>query len=134
MPLGAFSHLKKPARPLDLVRRDLEQRWTLVHTDYRSGGPACYATIAETGRRLGFITPMSRGFCDSCNRLRVTCTGQMVLCLGHEAGVDLRAPLRAAVSDAELAGLITRALGRKAPGHAFLEEKPPGRPMYQVGG
>jgi cyclic pyranopterin phosphate synthase len=136
MPLGAYSHLDAPARPLDMVRRELRRRWTLVHTDYRSGGPARYVTIAETGQRLGFITPMSHEFCDSCSRLRLTCTGQMVLCLGHETGIDLRASLRDSASDEELAAIITQALGQKASRHAFLttQDRPRSRPMYQLGG
>lgn len=138
MPLGELSHPTTRGPSLESMRAELERNWTLVHSDYRSGGPARFYTVAETGRHLGFITPLSHGFCDSCNRLRLTCTGQMVLCLGHETGTDLRAPLRAGASDAELWGIITKALGRKAPGHSFLTQKEQddsqSRPMYQLGG
>jgi len=138
MPLGQYSHLSHPAQSLDDVRRDLEQRWTLAATDYRSGGPARFVTVAETGRRLGFITPLSHTFCDSCNRLRLTCTGRLVLCLGHETGTDLRGPLRDGASPDELRAIIQAALNRKAAGHDFLtpalREAPQNHPMYQLGG
>ena len=80
--------------PLSLVRARLERRWTLDDSDYRTGGPARYATVRETGRRLGFITPLTHNFCESCNRVRLTCTGTLYMCLGQEDAADLRTPLR----------------------------------------
>ena len=80
--------------PLSLVRARLQRRWTLEETDYRTGGPARYVTVRETGRRLGFITPLTHNFCESCNRVRLTCTGTLYMCLGQEDAADLRAPLR----------------------------------------
>ena len=81
--------------PLSLVRADLARRWTLTDSDYRTGGPARYVTVEETGGRLGFITPLTHNFCESCNRVRLTCTGTLYMCLGQEDAADLRAPLRA---------------------------------------
>jgi cyclic pyranopterin phosphate synthase len=78
--------------PLSLVRARLARRWTLQDIDYRSGGPARYVRIAETGRKLGFITPLTHNFCESCNRVRLTCTGMLYMCLGQEDSADLRAP------------------------------------------
>ena len=88
--------------PLSLVRARLERRWTLDETDYRTGGPARYATVRETGRRLGFITPLTHNFCESCNRVRLTCTGTLYMCLGQEDAADLRTPLRQSESDEPL--------------------------------
>ena len=81
--------------PLSIVRARLMDRWTLDDIPYRTGGPARYVEIAETGGRLGFITPLTHNFCESCNRVRLTCTGTLYMCLGQEDAVDLRAPLRA---------------------------------------
>jgi cyclic pyranopterin phosphate synthase len=86
--------------PLSLVRARLRRRWTLVESEYRTGGPARYCTVAETGRRLGFITPMTHNFCESCNRVRLTCTGTLYMCLGQEDAADLRAVLRAGGDEA----------------------------------
>src|SRR6185437_9496417 len=80
--------------PLSLVRARLQRRWTLDDSDYRTGGPARYAVVRETGRRLGFITPLTHNFCESCNRVRLTCTGTLYMCLGQEDAADLRTPLR----------------------------------------
>ena len=81
--------------PLSLVRARLAERWTLDDIPYRTGGPARYVRVAETGGRLGFITPLTHNFCESCNRVRLTCTGTLYMCLGQEDAADLRAPLRA---------------------------------------
>ena len=78
-----------------MVRGQLQRRWTLDETDYRTGGPARYYNVRETGRRLGFITPMTHNFCESCNRVRLTCTGTLYMCLGQHDSADLRTPLRA---------------------------------------
>lgn len=105
--------------PLSRVRQDLESFWTLTDSDHRSGGPARYVEIKETGGRLGFITPLSHNFCESCNRVRLTCTGTLHTCLGQEDATDLRAPLRAGASDAELAAVIRAGLAAKPKGHDF---------------
>ena len=88
--------------PLSLVRARLRRRWTLEETGYRTGGPARYYTIAETGRRIGFITPMTHNFCESCNRVRLTCTGTLYMCLGQDDFADFRRVLRNGAADAEL--------------------------------
>ena len=124
--------------PLSLVRARLNQRFTLEDIDYRSGGPARYARVRETGGRLGFITPMTHNFCESCNRVRVTCTGTLFMCLGQEDAADLRAPLRASSSDDLLHAAIGAAIARKPKGHDFVIErgqKPSiGRHMSMTGG
>jgi cyclic pyranopterin phosphate synthase len=114
--------------PLSTVRRDLERRWTLVDSSYRTGGPARYVKIAETGRRLGFITPLTHNFCESCNRVRVTCTGQLYMCLGQEDSADLRAPLRASWSDIPLVAAIDEAISRKPKGHDFVINRAHSKP------
>ena len=120
------------------VRADLEQRWTLLDSDYRTGGPARYVTVKETGRRLGFITPLTHNFCESCNRVRVTCTGTLYMCLGQEDAADLRAPLRASGDDALLVQAIREAITRKPKGHDFIIDRrrgpAVGRHMSVTGG
>ena len=106
--------------PLSDVRRGLEQRWTLEPLTWRTGGPARYARIAQTGRRIGFITPMTHNFCESCNRVRLSCTGRLYTCLGHEGSTDLRAPLRAGADDGEMMDHVRAAILRKPRGHDFL--------------
>jgi cyclic pyranopterin phosphate synthase len=125
MPLGEvegdrFDHYL----PLDSVRRDLAARWTLTASEARSGGPARYVDIAETGGRLGFITPLTGNFCDGCNRVRVTATGQLFMCLGGEGKVDLRAALRSDDPDAALAAALARAMGEKPERHGFVIDRP----------
>lgn len=105
---------------LDAVRRSLSQRWTLEPLTYQTGGPAHYVRVAQTGRRLGFITPMSHNFCASCNRVRLSCTGQLYTCLGQEEGVDLRHLLRGQATDSALEAAIQQAIARKPVGHDFL--------------
>jgi cyclic pyranopterin phosphate synthase len=109
--------------PLSVVRARLRRRWTLSETDYRTGGPARYFDVAETGRRVGFITPMTHNFCESCNRVRLTCTGTLYMCLGQDDEADLRAVLRAGASDAELDAAITAAIARKPKGHDFVIDR-----------
>jgi cyclic pyranopterin phosphate synthase len=106
-----------------MVRADLAKRWTLEDTDYRTGGPARYVTVGETGRRLGFITPLTHNFCESCNRVRVTCTGTLFMCLGQDDAADLRAPLRASADDALLDAAIVEAIARKPKGHDFVIDR-----------
>lgn len=114
--------------PLSLVRARLAHRWTLEETDYRTGGPARYARVAETGRMLGFITPLTHNFCESCNRVRLTCTGTLYMCLGQEDAADLRAPLRASTDDALLHAAIDEAISRKPKGHDFIIDRRYNRP------
>jgi GTP 3',8-cyclase len=109
--------------PLSLVRARLAQRWTLEDIDYRSGGPARYVRIAETGRRLGFITPLTHNFCESCNRVRLTCTGTLYMCLGQDDAADLRQPLRASPDDDRLDEAIAEAISRKPKGHDFIIDR-----------
>ena len=96
--------------PLSLVRARLAQRFTLEESDYRTGGPARYVRVAETGGRLGFITPLTHNFCESCNRVRLTCTGTLYMCLGQEDAADLRAPLRASEGNDLLNAAIDEAI------------------------
>jgi cyclic pyranopterin phosphate synthase len=109
--------------PLSMVRARLQQRWTLDETDYRTGGPARYVRVAETGQRIGFITPLTHNFCESCNRVRVTCTGTLFMCLGQEDAADLRAPLRASKGNELLAQAIDEAISRKPKGHDFIIDR-----------
>ena len=125
--------------PLSLARADLARRFTLADIDYRTGGPARYTHVAETGGRLGFITPLTHNFCESCNRVRVTCTGTLFMCLGQEDAADLRAPLRASPDDALLCAAIDAAIARKPKGHDFIidrRHRTPTltRPMAMTGG
>ena len=106
--------------PLSLVRARLERRWTLRDVADRTGGPARYVQVVETGRRLGFITPMTHNFCDTCNRVRLSCTGMLYMCLGQDDAVDLRRPLRAGADDAALASVIRAAIAAKPKGHDFV--------------
>lgn len=125
--------------PLSLVRGRLQERWTLEDIDYQTGGPARYVRVRETGGRLGFITPLTHNFCESCNRVRLTCTGTLYMCLGQEDAADLRAPLRASDDDGLLDAAIDEAIGRKPKGHDFVidrrNERPAvGRHMSVTGG
>src|SRR5438477_12580147 len=114
--------------PLSLVRSQLQRRWTLDDTDYRTGGPARYATVRETGRRIGFITPLTHNFCESCNRVRLTCTGTLYMCLGQEDAADLRTPLRQSEGDEALEATIRAAIDRKPKGHDFIIDRRHNRP------
>ena len=114
--------------PLSLLRTRLSRRFTLTDLDDSTGGPARYARVAETGGTLGFITPMTHNFCESCNRVRVTCTGTLHTCLGHEDASDLRRPLRASVSDEQLSEAIDLAIGLKPKGHDFIIDRRHNRP------
>jgi GTP 3',8-cyclase len=114
--------------PLSMVRAQLQRRWTLEETDYRTGGPARYYVVRETGRRLGMITPLTHNFCESCNRVRLTCTGTLFMCLGQEDAADLRAALRMAESDEPLDRAIAAAIARKPKGHDFVIDRRHNRP------
>jgi cyclic pyranopterin phosphate synthase len=114
--------------PLSMMRANLERRYTLTDLPDNTGGPARYVRIAETGGRLGFITPMTHNFCEACNRVRITCTGTIHTCLGQEDATDLRAPLRASSGDALVSEAIDRAIGTKPKGHDFIIDRRHNRP------
>jgi len=109
--------------PLSMVRARLAERFTFEETDFRTGGPARYVNVAETGGRLGFITPLTHNFCESCNRVRLTCTGTLYMCLGQEDAADLRGPLRASDDDEMLDETIDEAIARKPKGHDFMIDR-----------
>lgn len=115
--------------PLSLVRSRLKQNWTLEDTDYSTGGPARYMHVKETGQRIGFITPMTHNFCESCNRVRLTCTGTLYMCLGQDDAAEFRALLRdPGVDDATLRQTIHDAIARKPKGHDFVIDRRHNRP------
>jgi cyclic pyranopterin phosphate synthase len=130
MPMGDLGDDSRAAQylPLSVVRARLRRRWTLTESAHRTGGPARYFDVAETGRRLGFITPMTHNFCESCNRVRLTCTGTLYMCLGQDDSADLRSVLRAGADDAALDAAIIRAIGRKPKGHDFVIDRRAERP------
>ena len=129
MPLGDIEESRLDQYlPLSLVRARLAERYTLEDIDYRTGGPARYVRVKETGGRLGFITPLTHNFCESCNRVRVTCTGTLYMCLGQADAADLRAPLRASESDDLIHAAIDEAITRKPKGHDFVIDRRHRRP------
>ena len=132
MPLGDIDGDRtEQYLPLSLVRSRLAQRWTLTDLPDRTGGPARYVRIEQTGERLGFITPLTHNFCESCNRVRVTCTGTMYMCLGQEDAADLRAPLRASEGDELLRAAILEGIARKPKGHDFVIDRRHNRPAVK---
>ena len=132
MPLGEIDGQRADQYlPLSEVRARLAQRFTLRDIAYATGGPARYVSVGETGGRLGFITPLTHNFCESCNRVRVTCTGTLYMCLGQEDAADLRGPLRASESDAPLQAAIERAIARKPKGHDFIIDRTTRQPAVQ---
>ena len=114
--------------PLSMVRARLAERFTLDDIDYRTGGPARYVRVEETGGTLGFITPLTHNFCESCNRVRITCTGTLYMCLGQEDAADLRTPLRASEATSLLDAAIDEAIARKPKGHDFIIDRRHQRP------
>ena len=140
MPLGEIETARVDQYlPLSRLRADIMERFTLADSTYGTGGPARYMDVKETGGRLGFITPLTHNFCESCNRVRVTCTGTLFMCLGQEDATDLRKPLRASESNEALYAAIDEAIGRKPKGHDFIidrQTKTPavGRHMSMTGG
>jgi GTP 3',8-cyclase len=139
MPMGDIhSDRTEQYLPLSLVRSRLEGRFTLADIDDQTGGPARYVRVAETGGRIGFITPLTHNFCESCNRVRVTCTGTLYMCLGQEDAADLRTPLRASEGDQLLEAAIAEAITRKPKGHDFIIDRDArpavGRHMSVTGG
>ncbi len=130
MPMGEMGGETRVEQylPLSLVRAKLAERWTLEDIDYRTGGPARYVRVGETGGRIGFITPLTHNFCESCNRVRLTCSGTLYMCLGQEDAADLRAPLRMSDDDALLDAAIHEAISRKPKGHDFVIDRRHSRP------
>lgn len=129
MPMGEIEEDRTDRYlPLSVLRADLESRFTLKDIPFRTGGPARYVTVEETGGRLGFITPMTHNFCESCNRVRLTCTGTLYMCLGQEDAADLRAVLRASDDEAVLSAAIDEAIRRKPRGHDFIIDRTHNRP------
>jgi cyclic pyranopterin phosphate synthase len=129
MPMGDI----EPSRfdqywPLTQVKAQLLDRYTLQDLEDQTGGPARYVRVKETGGRIGFITPLTHNFCESCNRVRLTCTGTLYMCLGQEDAADLRAPLRASTSDEPLLAAIDAAILRKPKGHDFIIDRATSRP------
>ena len=114
--------------PLSIVRARLAERFSMDEIDHRTGGPARYVRVKETGGRLGFITPMTHNFCESCNRVRITCTGTLFMCLGQEDAADLRAPLRASEGNDLLHSALDEAILRKPKGHDFVIDRRQKRP------
>ena len=124
MPLGEINEDRTDQYlPLSTVRERIASEFTLTDIPYKTGGPARYVSVEETGGRVGFITPMTHNFCESCNRARVTCTGMLYMCLGQEDSADLRAALRASESDELLNNAIDEAIGRKPKGHDFVIDR-----------
>ena len=139
MPMGDIGGYRvEQYLPLSEVRSGLEKTWTLTGSDFNTGGPARYVTVGETGRKVGFITPMTHNFCESCNRVRLTCTGTLYMCLGQDDAADLREPLRASESDVPLLAAIDAAIANKPKGHDFVIDRttPPAvtRHMSVTGG
>ena len=140
MPLGDVEAARVDQYlPLNVLRASLLDRYTLTDIDYQTGGPARYVRVKETGGRLGFITPLTHNFCEGCNRVRVTCTGTLYMCLGQEDAADLRTPLRASESNAPLMAAMEAAILRKPKGHDFVIDRATknpavGRHMSVTGG
>ena len=129
MPMGEISGDRTDQYlPLSIVRGRLRKTWTLQETDYKTGGPARYFNVAETGRRIGFITPMTHNFCESCNRVRLTCTGTLYMCLGQDDAADFRSLLRAGITDNQLDEAIHAAIARKPKGHDFIIDRRQDKP------
>ncbi len=124
MPLGEIEGDRTDQYlPLSQVRKDLEKNWSLTEIPHKTGGPARYVKVEETGGRLGFITPLTHNFCESCNRVRITCTGTLYMCLGQDDAADLLAPMRASEGDELLSQAIDEAIGRKPKGHDFIIDR-----------
>jgi len=140
MPLGEIGEDRVDRYlPLSEVRAKLAERYTLEESHHKTGGPARYVRVAETGGRLGFITPLTHNFCESCNRVRLTCTGTLYMCLGQNDDADLRAAVRASKDDEALSAAIDAAIARKPKGHDFVIDRntrAPAvvRPMSLTGG
>ncbi len=125
MPMGDIGEENRLDQylPLSMVRAQLDESWTLTDIDHRTGGPARYVSVGETGGRIGFITPLTHNFCESCNRVRLTCTGTLYMCLGQEDAADLRRPVRASEADDGLIEAIHESISRKPKGHDFIIDR-----------
>jgi len=125
MPMGEIGDSARLDQymPLSMVRAKLNETWTLKDIDYQTGGPARYVKVKETGGRIGFITPLTHNFCESCNRVRLTCTGMLYMCLGQEDVADLRSPVRINDNGNGLMKAIDEAIGRKPKGHDFIIDR-----------
>ncbi len=129
MPMGEVEyHRGDHYLPLSELRTELESMFTLRDSPFRTGGPARYVDVLETGGKLGFITPMTHNFCEGCNRVRVTCTGTLYMCLGQDDAADLKTPLRASEGNDLLSDTIDEAIGRKPKGHDFVIDRDHGGP------
>jgi cyclic pyranopterin phosphate synthase len=129
MPMGEMDfHREDQYLPLSVVRSNIEKDWTLTDIPLRTGGPARYCKIEQTGQNIGFITPLTHNFCESCNRVRLTCTGTLYMCLGQDDAADLRAPIRASEGDELLEAALDEAIGRKPKGHDFVIDRENGGP------
>ena len=129
MPLGEIDGQRADQYlPLSVVRSRLRKNWTLEDTDYATGGPARYFTVKETGHRIGFITPMTHNFCESCNRVRLTCTGTLYMCLGQDDQADFRKVLRSGIDDEGLDAAIVAAIAHKPKGHDFVIDRRTSQP------
>jgi len=132
MPLGDIGGERADQYlPLSKVRARLNETLTLSDIDHKTGGPARYTAVKETGRMLGFITPLTHNFCEGCNRVRLTCTGTLYMCLGQDDAADLRTPLRASESDDGLHAAIDEAIGRKPKGHDFVIDRKGAAPALE---
>ncbi|HRK24510.1 MAG TPA: GTP 3',8-cyclase MoaA [Beijerinckiaceae bacterium] len=132
MPLGEMEVARVDQYlPLSQLRERLGQQLTLKAIDYRTGGPARYMRASETGGRIGFITPMTHNFCESCNRVRLTCTGTLYMCLGQEDAADLRQPLRSSEGDEAVLRAIDDAIARKPRGHDFIIDRDTRQPAVR---
>ena len=124
MPMGEIGEQRiDQYLPLSMVRAQLAETWTLTDSDHHTGGPARYVEVGETGQKLGFITPLTHNFCESCNRVRLTCTGTLYMCLGQDDDADLRSALRASDDDDVLELAIREAITRKPKGHDFIIDR-----------
>ena len=125
MPMGDIGAENRVSQylPLSMVRSNLSEHFTLRDIDYKTGGPARYVEVEETGTKIGFITPLTHNFCESCNRVRLTCTGTLYMCLGQEDAADLKTPLRNSEGDDALTTAIQEAISRKPKGHDFIIDR-----------
>jgi cyclic pyranopterin phosphate synthase len=129
MPMGEIDEDRTDQYlPLSELRKNLEEQFTLTDNNYRTGGPARYVTVEETGGRLGFITPLTHNFCESCNRVRLTCTGTLYMCLGQNDAAEFRDLMRSTDDDAVLKRAIDEAISRKPKGHDFIIDRDHNRP------
>jgi len=129
MPMGEIEEDRTDRYlPLSELRASMEEQFTLTENSYRTGGPARYVSVEETGGRLGFITPMTHNFCETCNRVRLTCTGTLYMCLGQNDAADFRDLLRSTDDDAVLRSAVDEAISRKPKGHDFIIDREHNRP------